>query len=98
MTPGAGAFAQFAGVRLRIEGGELRQALIGGQPIDPAKTYRMAINSFMAAGGDGYPKLNQHPGYVNTGFVDAEILKDFVAKHSPIQAARYVPGDAVLRR
>ncbi|MDE1715694.1 5'-nucleotidase C-terminal domain-containing protein, partial [Chromobacterium amazonense] len=24
MTPGAGAFAQFAGVRLRIEGGELR--------------------------------------------------------------------------
>lgn len=98
MTPGAGAFAQFAGVKLRIEGGELQQALIGGQPIDPSKTYRMAINSFMAAGGDGYPKLNQHPGYVNTGFVDAEILKDFVAQHSPIQAARYAPGDAVRRR
>ena len=37
MTPGAGAFAQFAGVKLRIVGGQLQQALIGGQPIDPAR-------------------------------------------------------------
>ncbi|RBB94470.1 bifunctional UDP-sugar hydrolase/5'-nucleotidase, partial [Pseudomonas sp. MWU12-2115] len=70
MTPGAGAFAQFAGVKLRIVGGQLQQALIGSQPIDPAKTYRMAINSFIAAGGDGYPLMNKHPGFVNTGFVD----------------------------
>ncbi|WP_227103961.1 bifunctional UDP-sugar hydrolase/5'-nucleotidase UshA [Chromobacterium rhizoryzae] len=97
MTPGAGAFGQFAGVKLRIVGGELQQALIGGQPIDPAKTYRMAINSFIAAGGDGYPLMNKHPGYVNTGFVDAEMLREYIAAHSPIDAGAYAPGDAVTR-
>lgn len=97
MTPGAGAFGQFAGVKLRIVGGQLQQALIGGQPIDPSKTYRMAINSFIAAGGDGYPVMNKHPGYVNTGFVDAEMLREYIAAHSPIDAAAYSPGDAVTR-
>jgi len=97
MTPGAGAFAQFAGVRLRIVGGELQRAEAGGKPIDPAKRYRVAINSFIAAGGDAYPKMVEHPGYVNTGFVDAEVLKDYVAKHSPIRAERYAPAGAVTR-
>ncbi|WP_445990139.1 bifunctional UDP-sugar hydrolase/5'-nucleotidase UshA [Chromobacterium haemolyticum] len=97
MTPGAGAFGQFAGVKLRIVGGQLQQALIGSQPIDPSKTYRMAINSFIAAGGDGYPVMNKHPGYVNTGFVDAEMLREYIAAHSPIDAAAYSPGDAVTR-
>ncbi|MCD4505729.1 bifunctional UDP-sugar hydrolase/5'-nucleotidase UshA [Chromobacterium piscinae] len=97
MTPGAGAFAQFAGVKLRIVGGELQQAEVGGKAIAPAKRYRVAINSFMASGGDGYPKMMEHPGYVNTGFVDAEVLKDYVAKHSPIRAERYAPAGAVAR-
>lgn len=97
MTPGAGAFAQFAGVKLRIVGGELQQAEVGGKAIAPAKRYRVAINSFMASGGDGYPKMMEHPGYVNTGFVDAEVLKDYVAKHSPIRAERYAPAGVVAR-
>ncbi|MBX9265603.1 bifunctional UDP-sugar hydrolase/5'-nucleotidase UshA [Chromobacterium violaceum] len=98
MTPGAGAFAQFAGVKLRIVGGELQRAEAGGKAIVPTGRYRVAINSFMASGGDGYPKMVDHPGYVNTGFVDAEVLKDYVARHSPIQAARYAPADAVVRQ
>ncbi|MEN7430987.1 bifunctional UDP-sugar hydrolase/5'-nucleotidase UshA [Chromobacterium sp. TRC.1.1.SA] len=97
MTPGAGAFAQFAGVKLRIVGGELQQAEVAGKAMAPAKRYRVAINSFMASGGDGYPKMMEHPGYVNTGFVDAEVLKDYVAKHSPIRAERYAPAGAVAR-
>ena len=32
--------------------------------------------------GDGYPKIDSHPGYVNTGFVDAEVLKGYIEKHS----------------
>jgi 5'-nucleotidase/UDP-sugar diphosphatase len=98
MTPGAGAFAQFAGVKLLIEGGAVKAASIKGQPVDPAKTYRMAINSFMAAGGDGYPRLKDHKTYVDTGFVDADVLKAFVAAKSPVKAAEYAPGDAVVRR
>ncbi|AUH53637.1 bifunctional UDP-sugar hydrolase/5'-nucleotidase [Chromobacterium sp. ATCC 53434] len=97
MTPGAGAFAQFAGVRLRIVGGELQDAAIGGKPVDPDKTYRMAVNSFVAAGGDGYPRLIGQPGYVDTGLIDADVLKQYLAAHSPLKAQRYAPAGEVTR-
>ncbi len=98
MSTGSGAFAQFAGVRLVIAGGAVQSASIAGQPIDMAKTYRLALNNFQANGGDGYPKLSTHPGYVNTGFVDADMMREFVAGQKPVRAAAYEPGDAVVRR
>lgn len=97
-TPGAGAFPQTYGLTMRIEGGQLQSVAIGGQPLDPARSYRMAINNFTATGGDGYPKLVNHPGHVNTGFVDAEVLREFIAKKSPVRIADFEPGDAVTRR
>jgi len=97
MSVGSGAFAQFAGVKLVITGGEVESATIRGAPIDPAKTYRMALNNFHANGGDGYPKLADHPGYVNTGFVDADVMREYLSKNS-IRIADFEPGDAVVRR
>ena len=40
----------------------------------------MATLNFNGIGGDGYPKIDSHPGYVNTGFVDAEVLKGYIEK------------------
>ena len=57
---------------------------IGQAPLDPSKRYRFTIPSYNAAGGDGYPKISEHHGYVDTGFVDADVLKEFLEKHSPI--------------
>ena len=98
MTPGSGAFPQTAGVRLRIAGGQLESAQVGGQPIDPKRQYGLALTNFTATGGDGYPKLIDHPGYVNTGFVDADVLREFIARKSPLKVAEHEPGDAVQRR
>jgi 5'-nucleotidase/UDP-sugar diphosphatase len=97
ISPGSGGFPHFAGIRLRIAAGAVREATIQGAPIDPAKTYRMAIHQFMAVGGDGYPAMTGHPSYVNTGFVDADVLRGYIAAHSPLQAARFAPGDSVVR-
>jgi 5'-nucleotidase / UDP-sugar diphosphatase len=97
MSPGAGAFAHFAGVNLVIEGGAVKSASIKGAPIDPAKSYRMAINSFQAGGGDGYPKMSDHLGFVNTGFVDADVMREYLSKNN-IRSASFAPGDAVVRR
>jgi len=69
-----------------------------GQPIDPQREYRLAMTNFTASGGDGYPKIDNHPGYVNTGFVDADVLRAFIARNSPLKAADFDPGDAVQRR
>lgn len=98
MTPGSGAFPQTAGVQLDIAGGQLVSARIGGQPLDPRREYRLAINHFTASGGDGYPRLDNHPGYVNTGFVDADVLRAFINRNSPVKAADYDPGTTVTRR
>jgi 5'-nucleotidase / UDP-sugar diphosphatase len=98
MSVGSGAFPQFAGVKLVIEGGRVASASIKGTAIDPSKTYRMAVNNFQAAGGDGYPKLIAHPSFVNSGFVDADVLRAYIVANSPLKAADFEPGDAVVRR
>lgn len=56
-TPGKGAFPQVSdGVSFSINPttGKCEDILIKGKPIDPEKVYRIATNSFMAIGGDGY--------------------------------------------
>jgi 5'-nucleotidase/UDP-sugar diphosphatase len=98
MSVGAGAFAQFAGINLVIEGGVVRNVSIQNAPIDLAKTYKMAVNNFVAAGGDGFPKLTGHPSFVDTGFVDADALRAFISAHSPLKVSDYAPGNAVVRR
>ena len=95
---GSGAYPQTAGVRLRIVAGVLESAQVQGRDIDPAAPYRLALNNFTASGGDGHPPLDKHPGYVNSGFVDAEVLREFIARRSPLKVADFDPGDAVQRR
>ncbi|MEO7939816.1 MAG: bifunctional UDP-sugar hydrolase/5'-nucleotidase UshA [Burkholderiaceae bacterium] len=98
MTAGSGAFAQFAGIRLVITQGVVTNASIKGAPIDMAKTYRMVNNKFSAEGGDGYPKITDHRTFVDTGYMDADVLRAYVSANSPLKAADYAPGDAVVRR
>ena len=98
MSVGSGAFPQFAGIQLVITGGVVSSASIRGVAIQPSTTYRMAVNNFQAVGGDGYPKLLGHPGYVDSGFVDADVLRGFITSHSPLKAADFAPGDAVVRK
>jgi 5'-nucleotidase/UDP-sugar diphosphatase len=98
MSPGSGAFPQFAGVSLEVVAGSSTNVRLGGSPLDPAKTYKLAINNFQASGGDGYPKFTSHPSFVNTGFVDADILRTFIAANSPLNVAKFDPAGAVLRR
>lgn len=97
-TPGSGGYAHFDGVRLQIDKGQLVSAQIAGKPVNPTRRYRMAINNFMAAGGDGYPVVTARPGFVDTGFVDGAVLRTYIAAHSPLTAHDFAPGDAVVRR
>jgi 5'-nucleotidase/UDP-sugar diphosphatase len=80
-----------------IEGGAVKSATIKGVALDPAKTYRLAINSFQANGGDGYPKLSDHPGFVNTGYADADVMREYLSKNK-VSVANFEPGSAVVRR
>ncbi|EDL6785763.1 bifunctional UDP-sugar hydrolase/5'-nucleotidase [Salmonella enterica subsp. enterica serovar Newport] len=95
MKPDSGAYPQFANVSFVAKEGKLTDLKIKGEPVDPAKTYRMATLSFNATGGDGYPRIDNKPGYVNTGFIDAEVLKEFIQQNSPLDVVAFTPKGEV---
>ena len=62
----------------------VRQAQDGsctGPAIDPSATYTLAINDFMAAGGDGYPNVFARS---TTRNVVASDVEDYVVANSPL--------------
>jgi 5'-nucleotidase/UDP-sugar diphosphatase len=97
MPPGSGAFAQFAGVGFALSGGVVTNLTVGGRPADPARTYTLAVESYLAAGGDGYPKLIDRKTFRDTGYVDADALREFVAANSPLDPKDFAP-DGMARR
>ncbi|AIL69961.1 bifunctional metallophosphatase/5'-nucleotidase [Vibrio vulnificus] len=92
----SGAYAQFAGISMTVANGKVSNVFIGGKQLRLDETYRFTVPSYNAAGGDGYPKLTGHPGYVNTGFVDAEVLKEFLEKNSPIDVNQFAPNGEIV--
>jgi 5'-nucleotidase / UDP-sugar diphosphatase len=74
----AGRFPQVSGMTIEYDprrpaGKRIVSIRIGGKPLDPNKTYRIATNDFLARGGDGY-----------TGFAGAPQL--IPADDSPLLA------------
>jgi 5'-nucleotidase/UDP-sugar diphosphatase len=62
---GNGGFPQFSSdVRYTIDktqgAGVIRDLTIGGQRVDPTKTYRFCTNDYILGGGDGYTVLKEN--------------------------------------
>lgn len=76
LTPGSGSFPQMSAVEILANKDEkkIKSILIGGEALDLKKTYKMALPEFIANGGDRFPKVK----FVKYGYVDADILKDFI--------------------
>lgn len=67
-------------------GSRLRGASLNGAAIEPAKVYRITVNSFIAAGGDGHVVLRDAKGERrDTGFVDIDALLAYFEKNSPVR-------------
>jgi 5'-nucleotidase/UDP-sugar diphosphatase len=81
---GNGAFLHVSGLKWTIAGDKAQNVMVGGQPIDLAKPFKVVTNNFMASGGDGYAMLKPLP-QEDTGFVDADALKDYVTKFDKIE-------------
>jgi 5'-nucleotidase len=89
----AGRFPQVAGLRFvwdlaqppgsRIVSVEV---LLEGvwRPLDRTATYRLATSNFLAAGGDGYTMFTEAKNAWNLGFVDYEVLAEYIQAHSPV--------------
>ncbi|MGW1596719.1 bifunctional metallophosphatase/5'-nucleotidase [Streptomyces sp. NPDC002343] len=62
----------------RVVTGSIR---LNGAPVDPAATYRVAMNAFLAGGGDGFPSLGQGKNTV-VGSDDLAVLEKYLTANS----------------
>jgi 5'-nucleotidase len=56
---------------------------LDGKPIDPAMSYRVTVNNYLASGGDGFSVLKSGRAAL-FGSYDADVLQAYVQTHSPI--------------
>ncbi|MFF3317721.1 bifunctional metallophosphatase/5'-nucleotidase [Streptomyces sp. NPDC003035] len=64
---------------------------LNGEAIDPAKTYRVAMNEFLAAGSDGFPVLKEHKNKL-VGASDLDVLVAYLGAHSSASAPLAPPA------
>jgi 2',3'-cyclic-nucleotide 2'-phosphodiesterase (5'-nucleotidase family) len=90
---GAHGLVQVSGLKFKFNYNQPAHSRILGdvidlrtnRPIDPAATYTIVVNSFMASGGDEYTLLPECP-QVDTYIVDIDFLSNYVRTHSPLTA------------
>ncbi len=81
IVPGSGAFPQVSeGVSFTINSGtgKCENLRIRGKPIDPRRTYRIATNSYLAAGGDGYRVLLKAIDRYDSSRFQRDVLIDYI--------------------
>ena len=86
---GGGRFPQISGMTLVYDsakpaGSRVVKITVGGQPLDPARQYTVATNSFVGGGGDGYTVFAQAMDYLDTQFVDADVLSEYIRRASTV--------------
>ncbi|OCG01192.1 bifunctional UDP-sugar hydrolase/5'-nucleotidase [Gilliamella sp. wkB112] len=97
-NPGSGGYAHFKNLTITKDGDNIIDVKVKNEPIDLQKSYRIATLDFLAAGGDGYPVTNTLPSYVDTGYRDADAVKQYFETHSPINAADYEPIQFIFEK
>ncbi|MFB7274758.1 bifunctional metallophosphatase/5'-nucleotidase [Streptomyces sp. NPDC056244] len=64
---------------------------LNGEPIDPAKTYRVAMNEFLGGGGDGFAVLAQGKNKL-VGPSDLDLLNAYLAANTSAQSPLAPPA------
>lgn len=81
-----GGLIPSAGSKYTVAGGGVRDIVIAGEPLDKAKTYKIAVNNFMAGGGDSLFVLKDTK-QIDTGLIDIDAFVEFIKKASPIKVS-----------
>jgi len=64
-------------------GDRVSNITINGVPVDPAATYRVTVNNFLAAGGDSFTALTQGTD-VTGGPIDLDAFTAYLTANSPV--------------
>ncbi|MCO7237968.1 5'-nucleotidase C-terminal domain-containing protein [Aeromicrobium sp. CnD17-E] len=67
----------------RAEGDRITSLRVDGKAVDPAATYKVAVPSFLASGGDNFRAFAEGTS-VDTGLLDYEVWIDHLKAESPV--------------
>ncbi|MDN5785838.1 bifunctional UDP-sugar hydrolase/5'-nucleotidase [Pseudorhodobacter sp.] len=91
---GAGRFLQLSGASIVFDpsapaGSRITEALVGGQPLDPDKLYKVAANDYILGGGDGFTSLGGGEVLINAGNGNlmANDVIDYIVKMGGVTSA-----------
>lgn len=76
----AGGSLHIAGVTYEVQDGKAVNVKIGSVSLDESKTYKIATNNFLAAGGDGYEMLKSGSDIYDTGTILNALFSDYIKK------------------
>jgi 5'-nucleotidase len=68
----------------RPEGDRITSIRVNGNPIDPAKPYRIGTFSFLATGGDNFRIFREGSGTKDSGLVDRDAWIKYLQEHNPV--------------
>jgi len=98
----AGRFPQVSGLKVQVDpglppGSRVTAIEVNGEPFDPARSYTVASNNFLLAGGDDYAALGR--GRVLIGPTDGKLLANEVMAYLRRQGtvAPRVEGRILIR-
>ncbi|WP_439259272.1 bifunctional UDP-sugar hydrolase/5'-nucleotidase UshA [Lonepinella sp. BR2930] len=96
----SGGYPQFVGISMVVDYANktVTEIKVKGEPLDLSKKYRLSLPNYSASGGDSYPVLKNHPTYVDSGFIDADVMKQYLQKHSPLDASKFEPKGEIIYR
>ncbi|MBW8871718.1 MAG: ExeM/NucH family extracellular endonuclease, partial [Leifsonia sp.] len=68
----------------RPEGDRITSITVNGQPIDPAKSYRIGSFSFLLQGGDNFRAFAAGSNTKDSGLIDRDAWISYIQKNSPL--------------
>jgi 5'-nucleotidase/UDP-sugar diphosphatase len=88
-TRGSGGFAHFSGIKMTVDckAKDVDIRAVGDKSFNLKDKYRFTLPSYNAAGGNKYPKLKGKA--IDTGFIDADMLYQFIKKHDTLDPVDY---------
>ncbi|KID12597.1 bifunctional metallophosphatase/5'-nucleotidase [Ponticoccus alexandrii] len=85
---GGGRFPQVAGMTFTVDpsaeaGSRVSEVMVGGEPIDPEKTYGLVSNNYVRNGGDGYAMFVDAENAYDFGPDLADVTAEYIAENAP---------------
>lgn len=68
----------------RPEGDRITSISLKGEQIDPAKSYKVVSQSFLAAGGDNFFEFGNATNKKDTGLIDSDTWMEYLGERSPV--------------